>query len=105
MSLEVKGLRNYQSTVLKVKIIMSDFDFSSPPVQFSELECEQGKKWNEQCCNLFYDEGYVKLGNIKGVYARNYVRFFERIRDFQVFPDDVWVVSFPKCGMFHITLV
>lgn len=83
---------------------MTDFDFSNPPVEFSELDSEQGKKWNEQCCSLFYDEGYVRLGKIKGVYARNYVRSFERIRDFKVLPDDVWVVSFPKCGKYIVTI-
>jgi len=77
---------------------MTDFDFSNPPVEFSELDSELGKKWNAQCCPTFYDEGYVRLGSIKGVYARSYVRFYERIRDFQVHPDDIWVASFPKCG-------
>lgn len=77
---------------------MADFDFTNPPIQFAELDSDQGKKWNEQCCKVFYDEGYVRLGNINGVYARNYVRSYERIRDFEVFPDDIWVVSFPKCG-------
>jgi len=27
-----------------------------------------------------------------------FIKCFPRIRNFEVFPDDTWVASFPKCG-------
>ncbi|CAL8122462.1 unnamed protein product [Orchesella dallaii] len=78
---------------------MTDFDFANPPIDFSELsDSEIGRQWEEQCHKVFYDEGWVRLGKIKACFARNYVRYYERIRDFQTQPDDIWVSSFPKCG-------
>lgn len=30
--------------------------------------------------------------------VRKYQQFAERIRDFVVYPDDIWIVTYPKCG-------
>lgn len=30
--------------------------------------------------------------------VRKYQQFAERIRDFPVYPDDIWIVTYPKCG-------
>lgn len=30
--------------------------------------------------------------------VRKFHQFAERIRDFVVYPDDIWVLTYPKCG-------
>lgn len=78
---------------------MAEFDFSKAAIEFEELSStEEGKKWESHCHPVFYDEGWIRLGKIKAVFARNYVRYYQRIRDFQTLPDDIWVSSYPKCG-------
>lgn len=36
--------------------------------------------------------------NRYGVMIETYLPLAERIKNFEVFEDDVWVVTFPKCG-------
>lgn len=84
---------------------MAAFDFSKSPVEFEELsDSKVGRAWEAHCHKLSYDEPWVRMGKIKAVFARSYVRYYERIRDFQVQNDDVWVSSFPKCGTVYITM-
>ena len=29
----------------------------------------------------------------------NYLNYHEKVKDFEVFEDDVWIATYPKCGM------
>jgi hypothetical protein len=75
----------------------------SSAVEYEELESPEGKRWNEHS-NVTYDEGYIKLGSVKGVFARSYLKYYERIKNFCILDDDLWVVSFPKTGNSYICL-
>lgn len=33
------------------------------------------------------------------VLPSHFLNYLERIQNFEVFPDDTWIVTFPKCGM------
>ena len=46
--------------------------------------------------SIFY--GDLVVHPSKCVLNEKYKEYAERIRDFKVYPDDVWVVTFPKCG-------
>lgn len=37
------------------------------------------------------------------VMPATFPHYMERIRNFEVFPDDTWVITFPKCGTIHKT--
>jgi len=71
---------------------------SSSEVEFSELDSPEGKLWNELCSKEIYDEGYIKLGRVEGVFARSYLNFIDTIKNFEIRDDDTWVISFPKTG-------
>ena len=42
--------------------------------------------------------GEIIIHPSKCVQPENYKRFAKKIRDFKVYPDDTWVITFPKCG-------
>jgi hypothetical protein len=67
-------------------------------VEYTELDTTEGKEWNKLCSPEIYDEGYIRLGKTKGVFARSYLTFYDRIKNFHIRDDDVWIVSFPKTG-------
>lgn len=71
---------------------------SSPEVEYSELDTKEGKAWNAACSPEIYDEGYIALGSTRGVFARSYLTYYNRIKSFPIRDDDVWIVSFPKTG-------
>jgi len=68
-------------------------------LQYEELDSPEGRDWNKKCSPQIYDEGYVKVGPIKGIYPRSFVQFYEhRIKQFNIRDDDIWTISFPKAG-------
>jgi hypothetical protein len=66
-------------------------------VEYEELETPEGRAWKEHCNDTF-DEGFIKLGNVKAVVPRNMLNYYDRIKNFRLIDDDVWIVSFPKSG-------
>lgn len=54
------------------------------------------KEISSNCDDMFTAE--VLFKNDGCMLPRTYLRHAERIRNLEVRPDDVWVISFPKCG-------
>ena len=66
-------------------------------------------KWNPLSEDLeaklreIFDEGSVSLGNVKseplGVHCPAYMpKVAEEIYNMKVRPDDIWIMTYPKCG-------
>jgi hypothetical protein len=66
-------------------------------VEYEELETPEGRAWKEHCSDTF-DEGFIKLGKVKAVVPPNMLNYYDRIKNFRIMDDDVWIVSFPKSG-------
>lgn len=50
-------------------------------------------------CSLMTPADFM-VGPSNCVLPKNYSNYAKRIRDLEVREDDVWVVSFPKCGKY-----
>ena len=45
-----------------------------------------------------YKEGYVRIHPSGFVFIKETVQYLDRIRNFEVKDDDIWICTFPKCG-------
>ncbi|KAF2893637.1 hypothetical protein ILUMI_12538 [Ignelater luminosus] len=58
---------------------------------------EIGKIIDEEMLSEFCTK-YIMVGQDRTVFASYYLQYVEEIKNFEVYDDDVWVVSFPKTG-------
>lgn len=71
---------------------------SSGPVKFSVIEKTLEKSFQEHF--PFYNKGLVKDEYGGFVLTHEYGENAEILRNFKPRADDVWIVTFPKCGKF-----
>jgi hypothetical protein len=55
-------------------------------------------KLREECRSSIYPAASVRLFPSGCAHTAYFLQYAERFRDFEVRQDDVWVVSYPKCG-------
>ena len=67
-------------------------------VKVSELTDEISKKFFEDQQAFKGDDGFVKLQPYNQVLPRCYLKYHDKIKNFNAKPKDVWISSFPKCG-------
>ena len=58
---------------------------------------EKFKKENLTC----HSEGLVRITPSNCIMLPEYQKHGDKIRQFTVRPDDVWVVTYPKCGWYQ----
>lgn len=63
------------------------------------LDDEIGKIIKEEILSEFYTR-YIMVGKDGSVFSNLYLEYAEEIRNFEVYDDDVWVVSYPKAGKY-----
>ena len=80
---------------------MSD-QVAEKPVQFSLLEKSLTREFRADFPN--YPEGLVRGDPGGFVLTKNYAENVEKYIHFPMRPEDVWVVTFPKCGKFDLVL-
>ncbi|KAG5678031.1 hypothetical protein PVAND_007738 [Polypedilum vanderplanki] len=65
-------------------------------MEFCDLEDKYGQKFIE---GKNFKSIEIKNGNTKCVMVKKYwSEYLEDMKNFEVFEDDVWVISYPKCG-------
>lgn len=69
---------------------------SSKPIKFSVIEKTLEKSFQDHF--PFYKRGLSKGEPGGFVLTKEYGENAEVLRNFKPRPDDVWVVTFPKCG-------
>ena len=57
-----------------------------------------GRRVAEQCGADMMPPAAVRVGQGGWALSQNFLQYLDAIRDLEVRPDDVWVLSFPKCG-------
>lgn len=71
----------------------------SEGVTYEELSGPLYEKFKEHMLTM--SQGFVRLQPYNQVMPRNYLNFEKKVKEFPTKADDVWVASFPKCGMYH----
>lgn len=56
-------------------------------------------KYIEEKCE-FFENGFHFYPQIKCLLPVKYLDYEKRIRDLTVYEDDVWVLTYPKCGKY-----
>ncbi|XP_075212042.1 luciferin sulfotransferase-like [Lycorma delicatula] len=69
-----------------------------PPIKVEPLNDNLSEKLRNSCKPGLMPMGGVKVYPSECVMPTEYVPYAERLRHFTVRPDDVWVISYPKCG-------
>lgn len=54
-------------------------------------------------CSLMPPADFM-VGPSNCVLPKNYLNYAKKIRDLEVREDDVWVLSFPKCGKYSMVI-
>lgn len=68
-------------------------------LNFQEIQSEINQKVNSPGCNNYVEVTSDRHPEKSCVLIKKYQEICaDRIKNFQVFSDDVWVLSFPKCG-------
>lgn len=65
------------------------------------LDDEIGKIIKEEIANKVYNK-YLMIGKDRTVFSNLYLEYAEEIKNFEIYDDDVWVVSYPKTGKHNI---
>lgn len=77
---------------------MFEYEFLDADVQ-KKLKCPTFKKYVQVTCGakspLVVD---WQISDKSSVMGERYYKFAEKIRNFKVREDDVWILSYPKCG-------
>ena len=55
-------------------------------------------KLQQQCRSPFYPAASVRVFPSGCAHTSYFSKYAERFRNFEIREDDVWVVSYPKCG-------
>lgn len=61
------------------------------------LDNEVGKLIKEGILGEYYTK-FLMIGKDCAVFSNLYLHYAEEIKNFEVYDDDVWVVSYPKAG-------
>ena len=68
----------------------------SDGVTFEEYSGPLYEKFNKDIGS--FEEGFVRILPYDQMLPRCFLKYQNKIKDFEVRSDDVWVCSFPKCG-------
>lgn len=65
-----------------------EYEYLTDPISLKMIENCQG----------FMPAGEIRLKETGVILPKGYPIYHDRIRDFEVREDDIWVISYPKCG-------
>lgn len=74
------------------------FQKMSKDVEFVPLEDALSKEMQKSCLKTGMPTAEVLVQPYGVAMPRRYMDFHEKIRDMEVRKDDVWIITFPKCG-------
>jgi hypothetical protein len=55
-------------------------------------------KLQQECMSTIYPAASVRVFPSRCAHTLYFPKYAERFRNFEIREDDVWVVSYPKCG-------
>lgn len=67
-------------------------------VRMEPLEEPIAVKLQKECRSVIYPAASVRLFPSGCAHTPYFSKYAERLRNFEIREDDVWVVSYPKCG-------
>jgi hypothetical protein len=67
-------------------------------IRVEPLEDDIASKLREECRSPIYPAASVRVFPSGCAHTAYFLQYAERFRDFEIREDDVWIVSYPKCG-------
>jgi hypothetical protein len=67
-------------------------------IRVEPLEDPAAEKLREECRSPIYPTASVRVFPSGCAHTSYFLQYAQSFRDFEIREDDVWVVSYPKCG-------
>jgi hypothetical protein len=73
-------------------------------IRVEPLEEPIAAKLRGQCKSPIYPAASVRVYPSGCAHTEYFLKHAQRLRDFEIRGDDVWIISYPKCGKIYLTI-